>query len=238
MTKTLVCLHGWGGSSESFNELRAALSDTDITVLTPDLPGFGKEPEPNRPWTVDDYVDWVSKYIVTHVDGPFYLLGHSHGGRIAIKLVVRDELPVTHLFLCASAGIKHARHLKRIVGLTLAKTGKVFLSVPGMHVLQPIGKKLLYKLVRVHDYEQASSVMRETLILVTRENLAPLLKEINVPTDIFWGKDDRMTPYTDGLTMHRTIQGSTLHSFASVRHKVHIDRAKEIANVIKGRIAT
>jgi pimeloyl-ACP methyl ester carboxylesterase len=246
-SSVLVCLHGWGGSKESFIELRAALEGSGITMLTTDLPGFGEEPEPPKPWTTDDYADWVEAFIKKNVQGPFHLLGHSHGGRIALKLAQRQcsqrsqltahSFHIAHLYLCAAAGIRHPRHIKRIIGLTLAKLGKSLLKIPGLRSLQPLGKKLLYKLVRVHDYEQASPVMRQTLINVSREDLCPILKEIKVATDIFWGKDDGMTPFSDALVMKRKISGSELHAFDGVRHRVHRDRAAEIAAIIKSKIS-
>jgi pimeloyl-ACP methyl ester carboxylesterase len=233
----LLCLHGWGGSSASFTELRDALKGTDLQILTPDLPGFGNEPEPKHPFTVDDYADWVIDWLtkqspVSSLQSPIFLLGHSHGGRISIKLTAGNRLPVAHLFLCASAGIRRPRHIKRIIGLTLAKTGKFFLSIPGMRTLQPLGKKLLYRLVRVHDYEKASPIMRDTLINVTEEDLRPLLQTIHVPTDIFWGTDDGMTPYADAKLMQRKISGSVLHTYPGIRHNVHREKAKEIAEII------
>ncbi len=253
----LLCLHGWGGSKESFTELREALKNTDIEILTPDLPGFGDEPEPDRPWTVDDYADWVLHWLNTNHRSlitdhqPFFLLGHSHGGRIAIKLLtdkssifpaspagrnLQSSIP-SHLFLCASAGIKRPRHIKRILGLILAKVGKSILTLPGLRALQPLAKKLLYKLVRVHDYEKASDIMRRTLINVSNEDLRPLLRMITVPTDIFWGEDDSMTPLKDGEIMAAEIPHATLHTYPSVRHRVHRDRAKEIAEVIGERLS-
>lgn len=237
MTPILICLHGWGGSKESFKELREALKGTDIRILTPDLPGFGEEPEPKEAWTTDDYADWIERWIgeelrMKNKESRLLIMGHSHGGRIAIKLAIKRSIPIDHLYLCAAAGIKHSRHTKRIIGLTLAKVGKTALSIPGLKHLQPIGKKLLYKLVRVHDYEKASPIMRQTLINVTQEDLRPFLKDIKVPTDIFWGKDDGMTPYSDALVMNQEIKGSQLHSYEGVRHRVHRDRAKEIAEVI------
>ncbi len=245
MPITLLCLHGWGGSKESFTELHEALQGTDITILMPDLPGFGDEPEPKEPWTTDDYVEWVATYIQSNIFGPYMLLGHSHGGRIAIKLVTNPatcpserptgragNLQPSHLFLCAAAGIRHPRHIKRIFGLTLAKAGKTLLGIPGLKTLQPLGKKLLYKLVRVHDYEKASPVMQQTLINVSREDLRPLLSTINVATTIFWGEDDRMTPVSDAHVMHKAIAGSALHIFHGVRHRVHRDRSVDIAEVI------
>lgn len=247
----LVCLHGWGGSKESFTELREALKGEPIAILTPDLPGFGSEPEPGKPWTTDDYADWVEQWIQAKIPKtknqiPIHLLGHSHGGRIALKLAQRQSslvpnplslTPIAHLYLCAAAGIRHPRHFRRIIGLTLSKTGKFFLSIPGLTLLAPLGKKFLYKLVRVHDYEVASPVMRQTMINVSAEDLRPILKDIRIATDIFWGKEDRMTPFSDALIMKREIHGSMLHAYADIRHGVHRDRATEIATVIHARIA-
>lgn len=235
----LLCLHGWGGSKDSFTELREALKGTAIDILTPDLPGFGIEAEPTHPFTNDDYADWVLHWLEKNApstlspESQLLLLGHSHGGRIAIKLTAGNRLPVSHLFLCASAGIRRPRHIKRIIGLMLAKTGKFFLSIPGMKHLQPLGKKFLYRLVRVHDYEKASPIMRDTLINVTEEDLRPLLPAVQVPTDIFWGTEDRMTPLADGTIMQRKIAGSHLHVYEGIRHNVHRERARDIAAVIK-----
>lgn len=246
MQRILVCIHGWGGSKESFTELRAAIGNADLLMLTPDLPGFGNEPDPATAWHNDDYADWVCSWIETQLkqhskeNATIDLLGHSHGGRISIKLAARQAsgktLPFTinHLYLCAAAGIRHPRHVKRVIGLLLAKTGKFFLQLPILNKLAPLGKKVLYKLVRVHDYEKASPIMQDTLRLVTQEDLTPLLTEITVPTDLFWGTEDGMTPYSDALTMHKLIADSALHSYPAVRHAVHrvcaVQLAKEILN--------
>ncbi|MBI3332094.1 alpha/beta fold hydrolase [Candidatus Peregrinibacteria bacterium] len=240
----LVCLHGWGGSKESFTELRTALKHTakDIEIFTPDLPGFGSEPEPSRPWTTDDYADWFVQYLRNNnlLDRELILLGHSHGGRILIKLLSKEtknqkpktkNLRIKRLILCSSAGIRHPRHFKRMLGLMLAKTGKFFLTIPGLRALQPLGKKFLYKLVRVHDYEKASPIMRDTLMRVTAEDLRDLLPSIDVPTDIFWGTEDRMTPVSDAHLMKSLIPGSRLRLFSGVRHSVHRERAREIAGM-------
>jgi pimeloyl-ACP methyl ester carboxylesterase len=242
MTKILVALHGWGGSKESWNELQSALGGSDVKMYTVDLPGFGNEPDPNTPYSVDDYADWVITWITNNVPEsavqPISLIGHSHGGRISIVLAHRQStgttLPFTieHLYLCAAAGIRHPRHFKRIVGISLAKTGKVFLRIPGLSALAPLAKKLLYKLVRVHDYERASIVMQTTLQRVSKQDLRNLLPAITIPTDLFWGTADGMTPYSDALYMQVHIPNARLHTFSGVRHAVHRVEAKAIALVI------
>lgn len=244
MKPILLCLHGWGGSRESFAELRAALEGTDLTILTPDLPGFGSEPEPKRAWTNDDYADWVVKWFASRSPDPrtpIFLLGHSHGGRIAMILASRknratsNELTsnITHLFLCAPAGIRRGQYLKRTVAWIMAKSGKLLLSVPIVAGrFQPLAKRLFYRLLHVHDYEVASPVMRQTMVLVTSQNIRPLLSQIKIPTDIFWGEDDQITPLRDGHIAHNEIKGSKLHTYPETRHRIHRNRAKEIAGVI------
>lgn len=227
---TLLCLHGWGGSNESFRELREALSGSNVEIIAPDLPGFGNEPEPPRPWSTDDYAEWVEEHCA--VASPVHLLGHSHGGRVGLSIVLRKRLPVSHLYLCASAGIRHPQRLRKALGVSLAKTGKAVLTLPGLGRLQEPARKVLYKLFRVHDYERASAVMRETLRIVTEEDVRRRLPHIDVPTDIFWGARDRMTPVSDGYLMQREIPQSTLHVFPGIGHRVHRDRASAIADVI------
>lgn len=242
MQPVLLCLHGWGGSKESFTELRAALDGEDLLILTPDLPGFGAEPEPDRPWNVDDYADWVEAWFQKNAPAEgcsVLLLGHSHGGRIAIKLASRTSHianpEIEHLYFCAAAGIRR-RSLKRAAGLIFAKIGRTIFVLPGLKKLEPLGRKILYKVLREHDYERASSVMQQTLALVTAEDLTPLLPQITIPTDLFWGEEDTMTPLSDGRIMHEAIRGSVLHTFAGTRHRVHRDRALEIASVIRDHL--
>ncbi len=138
-----------------------------------------------------------------------------------------------HLYLCAAAGIRRTWHIKRFIGYVLAKVGKVVLSIPGMKRLAPLGEHILYKLMRVHDYERASEVMKKTLINVTNEDLRPLLHNITIPTDLFWGTDDTMTPLADGFVMRDAIKGSRLHVYQGVKHSVHRAKAADIASVIR-----
>ncbi len=237
MHPVLLCLHGWGGSSASFLELRDALAHDAVTVLSPDLPGFGGEPEPEKPWTVDDYADWVTEYLKKqNVKEPIYLLGHSHGGRISIKLAARKIVPIRHLYLCAAAGMRRRRYAKRVLGLLLSKIGHALFLVPGMKSLESTARKLLVKFVGSHDYDKASELMKKTLVLVTKENLEPLLSTIDVPTDIFWGEDDRQTPVTDAYLLRDGIRGSSLTVFPGLRHRVHRDKAMEIAEVIRKQL--
>lgn len=241
MRPTLLCLHGWGGSKASWDPLREALGGTDLEILTPDLPGFGAEPDPPRPWTVDDYARWVRDWVADNRTGkgPLWVVGHSHGGRTAIVMAANKALDIDRLFLCAPAINRKKRyHLRRILGATLAKTGKFFLSIPGLSVLAPFARKILYKLLRVHDYERASPLMQRTLVLVTNDDLTPLLPSITQPVDLFWGDRDGQTPVGDGTHMNLLLPRCDFHVYAGTRHGVHKTNAREIAAVIRQRLGS
>lgn len=241
MRPTLLCLHGWGGSKASFNPLREALADVDLEILTPDLPGFGREKDPAKPWTVDHYAGWVTGWLTTErkSDGPLWILGHSHGGRTAIVLASKNVLPIDHLFLCAPSINRKRRYaLRRTIGVTLAKSGKFFLSLPGLSLLAPLARRTLYRMLRVHDYERASPLMQQTLLLVTKQDLSPLLPDITVPVDLFWGEDDRQTPVSDASYMQKLLPHCNRHIYPGTRHAVHTTNAHEIAAVIRQRFET
>ncbi len=239
MKPTLLCLHGWGGSKESFDPLRDALAGMDLEILTPDLPGFGDQPDPPKPWNVDHYAGWVTGWVTTDrkSQGPLWILGHSHGGRVALRLASLDVLPIERLFLCAPAINRKGRYFfRRVIGASLAKTGKFFLSIPGLSALAPFARKLLYKLMRVSDYERANALMQQTLVLVTRDDISSLLPGIQKPIDLFWGTDDTQTPVSDAYYMKKLLPQCSLHVFAGTRHSVHKTNAREIAAVIGQRL--
>ena len=234
--KPLLCLHGWGASHESFTELRAALEGAPVQIIVPDLPGFGKTDDPSHAWSIDDYADFIEELVEQLCLQDVLLLGHSFGGRIAIKLSARKAKWISHLYLCAAAGLRQKRYAKRLFGYAVSKVGDKVLSVPGFRWLKEPSKKLLYTILCVHDFENVSGVMQEAMAKVIEEDLSDYLAQITVSTDLFWGTDDRMTPIGDSKFMNNKIVHSKLHTFPGVRHRVHRDRAKEIAETIKQKL--
>jgi len=246
----LLCLHGWGRhvDHKAFDELREALKDAPIQIIVPDLPGFGESNEPPSAWSVSDYADCIDELVREFGLNDVWLLGHSFGGRVALKLAARQGVVrhgsttltmtpwMSRLFLCAAAGVGRDLLIRRRSWLFVAKVGNAFFLIPGLKTFKPFFRKILYKLLRVHDYEEASERMRKTMAVVVEEDLTPCLESITVPTDLFWGEADTITPPKDGELMNKKIVQSSLHTYASVGHRVHRLRAGEIGEVIRGRL--
>lgn len=220
----IVLLHGWGASKEKLLPLGKALSRKEWQVLIPDLPGFGKSDSPPKPWKVDDYADFILE-VINKLYGKkkVYLFGHSFGGRIAIKAASLYPNKIAGIILCGSAGISRGNLLKRIFFLIPAKIGKVIFPKSKRY------RQLIYKLAREHDYEEAEGVMRETLKLVIREDLKPLLPKVKIPTLILWGEEDKITKYADAKMIKSKIKHSKLISFPGLGHQLPYQRPKEVA---------
>ncbi|MDD4530412.1 MAG: alpha/beta fold hydrolase, partial [Candidatus Gracilibacteria bacterium] len=76
-----LILHGWGGSSKSWQEIGKKIGSLGYNVFIPDLPGFG-DTEIDKVYTIDDYAGFVEKFVKKVGIDNLILLGHSNGGRI------------------------------------------------------------------------------------------------------------------------------------------------------------
>ena len=102
----VVLLHGWGSNITLFNAAIDLLS-VKYQVIAFDMPGFGESDEPKEPWCVDDYVDFVLKFLSEYQFEKITFLGHSFGGRVIIKLCARPlPFEIEKVILVDSAGVK------------------------------------------------------------------------------------------------------------------------------------
>lgn len=221
----IVVLHGWGRRIERWESLKKELEKGGFKVSLPHLPGFGSTEPPDKTWSVSDYARWVKE----RVSKEYFLIGHSFGGRIAIKLASQNSKGLKGLVLINSAGIKPRNTLKRFVFLLLAKIGKMFFIIPPFSFFKNFARKILYKLARERDYYQAVGVMKKTLKKVISEDLKSDLKKIKVPTLILWGEKDSFTPLDDGRLMNQLIPNSSFLVFPDVGHDLPFSLPEKVA---------
>jgi pimeloyl-ACP methyl ester carboxylesterase len=179
----VVGLHGWARTREDLAGPLAGLN-----ALAFDLPGFGASPEPPADWDTKDYAALVAGALAT-LGTPQVLLGHSFGGRVAVRLAASWPELVAGLVLTGvplirenPAGATPARRFR------IARWGR-------RHGL--VSEARMEKLRRRYgsaDYQRASGVMRPILVRIVNESYEQDLARIACPVELVWGADDTVVP--------------------------------------------
>lgn len=228
--EVILLLHGWGANITLYAGMIKALSQTH-RVIALDMPGFGKTSEPPVPWCVDDYVDFVMKFIASLDLKRFSVVVHSFGGRVFFKMNARENLPfiIERAVLIDSAGILPKKSFKQKVSLRCYKIGRAVMSTKVLHFLYPDAVEDMRRKRGSADYNSATPTMRATLVKVVNEDLEPLMHLVQCPTLLVWGDKDTATPLSDAKRMEELIpdaglvvcEGAGHFSFAEQAPKVH-----------------
>lgn len=231
--KCVLLLHGWGADITLFNNVINYLSP-HFRVIAPDLPGFGNSDEPKTPWDVDDYVNFTVSFCKKMDIESCYIIAHSFGGRITIKLMSQNELPlnVEKIVLTGSAGIRPKQSTKSRLKTKCYKIGKRILSTAPFRKVMPDALENLRKKNGSADYNAASPVMRQCLVKVVNEDLTELIQNINVPTLLIWGEKDDATPLSDGRLMERLIPDAGLVVFESCGHYAFLEQSGRFCRIL------
>jgi pimeloyl-ACP methyl ester carboxylesterase len=216
----LLLLHGWGTSLDTFTAMAGDMS-RQFRVTAFDFPGHGGSEMPPATWTVDDFVALTVELIQTlGLERPS-ILGHSFGGRVAIKLAAAHPEALDRLVLVDAAGVPPARTLKRRLKSSASRTANAIgrsLGRPGQQI-----RRWIVTRIASPDYLNAGP-LRSTFLAVVREDLRPVMPRIKAPTLLVWGDSDEDTPVADARVMEKLIRGARLQVLKNAGHFSYLDQ--------------
>ena len=109
MPESVVLLHGFGGTSRTWDGIAARMSPQRYRPVAIDLPGHG-EAAASRPITFDA----CTEHVLARSPERFTLCGYSLGGRVALHVALAAPERVRRLLLLStSAGIEDDRERAR-----------------------------------------------------------------------------------------------------------------------------
>ena len=232
----VLFLHGWGSNYKIFEFLFPYLIN-DYRVIAPDLPGFGESKTPNKSFSSDDYATFCINFLkkLDLNNRKFILIGHSNGGRVAIKLNITESLPfqIKKNILIDSAGIKAKLSFYKKFKIKLFKILKKISTFTLVKNLFPNFESDLKNKFGSSDYNNASPIMKETLVKLVNEDLTDKLNKINVPTLLIWGDNDTATPLSDAKIMNKNIKDSGLVIYENCSHFSFIENKEKTILVLK-----
>lgn len=229
----VLFLHGWGSNIKLWQGLMDTVAPK-YTALALDMPGFGESNEPKEAWSVDDYVDFVLKFVDLFKPESLVLVGHSFGGRVIIKMLNR-ELPfeVKKIILIDAAGIKPKKTLKQKISLLAYKTGRKIMETKPLKAMFPDAVENMRKKRGSADYNSATPIMRQTLVKVVNEDLTKLLPNIKASSLLVWGTNDTATPLSDGEKMESLIPDAGLVKIQGAGHYSFLEAPELVSRVVK-----
>jgi pimeloyl-ACP methyl ester carboxylesterase len=211
--EALLCIHGLGGSSNTWTPLLAALSN--FKVIRPDLPGSARSTLPAEPLSIEGYAASLEVLLASLGVESVHVMAHSLGTVVAQHLAVRNPGKIKSLALFGPLVAPPEAARPNIVARAAAARG-------GVAAMQEIADAIVKGATsRETKAEQpvVLALVRESVMRQPPEGYAQScealaaaqsaeIERISVPTLLVTGDQDGVAPPTNVALMAARIGGS------------------------------
>lgn len=231
----VLLLHGWGSSFDVYRGIAAALADR-CTLYGVNFPGCGNSESMKNPWNLDDYCDFVLKFMQKmQIENPI-IIGHSHGGRVTMKLAADGSVSLPKIVLLDAAGLIPQKSFKQKIR---GRSFKIIKSVLTLPLLKGHTEGLLEKARAYYgsaDYNAAPEVLRKTLVSLVNTDIRGILHNIKCPTLLIWGENDTATPLKDAQIIEKLIPDAGLCVIKGTGHFSFCEKPYEANAILRSFI--
>ena len=221
----IVLIHGIGNSAEIWSSLVLRLS-REYLVYAPDLPGFGKTPPAPEGFNIATHVLYLKRFLDSLGYPQVTLVGNSLGGWIATRFAIANPERVNHLYLLNSAGLRREQMNSPYA------VDRIAAQLSANHMLgypRPLPGFILDAIVRVSQMPAYTNFVKGYDI---QEELDSVLSQVQVPTTIIWGEQDKIFPITCAYDLHTGIANSELVLLPDVGHLPQLQASAKVAEII------
>lgn len=213
----IVILHGWGLCGEKYAKLKELLESKKYKVYSPDMPGFASEPLKGDSMNLDDYVEFVDSFMKKNKIEKPVLIGHSFGGRVALKYAWKYPEKVKKIVLTGTPILRNKSLTRKIFFVLATGGGYFFKRMPS--VFQDFSRKALYSVIGEWDYYK-SGPLKQTFKNIIGEGLVNYYKEVKNPIMLVWGKEDKIVPAIDYEKNQKLFPKTKFITVANADHKL------------------
>jgi pimeloyl-ACP methyl ester carboxylesterase len=235
----VLFVHGLGGCWRNWLENLPHFGDRHRAIAL-DLPGFGDSPMPQWDISMPAYgrmlQDFCEALGIERVEA---LIGNSMGGFVATEAVIERPERFERLALVSAAGISLAEAKGRhfVAAARTIKAAAPFFADREFLFKRPLGRRLLFGGVMREPEKLRPELLAEqlrpglgsdgfvdSLASMVGYDTRERLTEIEIPTLIVWGLNDRIVPVEAALAYHRLIPRSRLEIFERTGHVPQLER--------------
>ena len=244
----VVMIHGSGPGVSAFVNWRLVMPELarQRRVLAPDMVGFGFTERPaGMVYTLDNWVDQVIAFLDTMNLPQVDLVGNSFGGALSLALTVRHPERVRRLVLMGAAGVSFpiTQELDDVWGYepsfeNMRRIMDVFAYDRNL-VNDELARLRYEASIRPGFQESYASMFpaprqRWVDALATADDA---IAGITHETLIIHGREDKVIPLENSLSLSRLIARSQLHVFGRCGHWTQIEHAKRFSQLVSNFLA-
>jgi len=245
----VVCVHGFPASSYSWKRVATALSESSRVVCI-DMMGFGDSEKPaGESYSIHRQSELILGAIEQLGLQGIVLVGHSLGGGVCLDIMRR--LGERHDLVRGLALVDPVCYPMRLPWFMLALMVPV---VPRL-IMKLIPEQWGFALLQNAMYHPINGMSREAMdeyarclgspgghaaiVRIAKEIVPPDIDEmvssysrISVPTQIIWGRQDRVLPLALGHRLEGDIPTAWLHEVDTCGHCPQEERPDEVIEVL------
>lgn len=208
----LLFVHGLGSYIKAWNKNIPELKK-NFRCIALDLPGYGKSSKQIHNGSVSFYVGILNEFIAKLNLKNVSLVGHSMGGQITIAYTIKYPDQISNLILIAPAGFEifydqEIELLKKIISpeiLFKTSNHQIRLNYQFNFFKMPLeAEDMITDRISIKTDEEFfnhCTIVSNSLFGLLTEPVFDHLKELNIPTLIFFGKNDLLIP---NKSIHQT----------------------------------
>ncbi|HPI92742.1 MAG TPA: alpha/beta hydrolase [Deltaproteobacteria bacterium] len=236
--ETILLLHGFGADKDNWVRFVRYLP-RQYRVIAFDLPGHGGSSRDDvKTYTIDFITEGFAEAADALDLKRFHLAGNSMGGWVSMLYTERNPERVITLGLFDTAGTASPEPsdlqaaLDRGDNILVPETQEAFLTLMDYGFFNkpfiPWPVKSVLARRAVEDAPFKKKMWND--INLDRKDIAPALPDLNLPTLILWGADDRIVHVSAVRTYERYLPRSETVIMKDCGHVPMLERPKETAN--------
>ena len=247
--RTVVLIHGWPLSGESWNKQVPAFVEAGYRVVTYDRRGFGRSDKPKTGYDYDTLTEDLHTLLSELDLNDVTLVGFSMGGGEVARYFTKYGTERLHSVVFASAvppyllrtndnpegPLSKEQAAAMTAGLTKDEDSFYdqfttdFFSVDGVLKVSEADRQEALALAKQASKAAALEAMASFASTDFRDDLL----KVTVPTLVIHGAGDAIVLFEgSGTRTHAAIRGSELHVVAGAPHGVNVSHADEWNRVV------
>ena len=244
----LVLIHGTSSSLHTWEKVTAILNDSSYgnkRVITLDMPAFGLTgPNPENKYSYENFTAVIDSLLINLKVNACMIGGNSLGGGIAWHYTVAHPNKVTKLILIDASGYPK-KNEKGSLGFIIAQIpiiNNLLLYITPKSLVQKSLEDVYYNkslleqstVTRYHDFLLCAGNRKAALSLFKNKiaQNPELIKTIQTPTLILWGREDGLISVDNVPLFNQDIKNSKVVILDKVGHVPNEEAPKAVADAI------